>query len=463
MRRPAPGCGGRRATEAPASARRGRRGPGGRAGRDGVGAHAARAGLDGSETVAGAIAGGRASALFAVLAGVGVALATGGAGHPPGSPRPATSAPRSYAGAASGLLVRGALVALVGFALVELDSPVAVILRLLRPAVRGRDAAVAAARAGAGRAGRGVVRPRAGREPCAARGPAGAAGRPTGVRRARRAGRPAAGAGPDRLLPGAAVGDLPARRDGGGPDGPALDPGRGVAARAGVRRSRWSRRRGRRCCSARAAARRRSARSSRSAATARSRPTPGGGWRWRHRTPVRRSTSRTPRGRRWPCWVPRCWWPGSRRAVTWPLAAVGALPLTLYTVHVTALALYPAEAAEASGVSAGTLLVVHLVAALVIGGTLCAARAARAAGGRHRRRVRGRPTSDRRAPGTAGAVTGRTRIAGRNRLAINSRRGPMAGPFRPCRPGPGRRAVPAGPRDRGAELICAPRHRRRWP
>jgi hypothetical protein len=53
--------------------------------------------------------------------------------------------------------------------------------------------------------------------------------------------------------------------------------------------------------------------------------------------------------------------------VVWPLAAVGALPLTLYTVHVTALALYPAEAAEAAGLSAGTLLVVHLVAALVIG------------------------------------------------------------------------------------------------
>ena len=53
--------------------------------------------------------------------------------------------------------------------------------------------------------------------------------------------------------------------------------------------------------------------------------------------------------------------------VLWPLAAVGALPLTLYTLHVTALALYPPEAAEAGGTSGGTLLVVHLVAALVIG------------------------------------------------------------------------------------------------
>jgi hypothetical protein len=53
--------------------------------------------------------------------------------------------------------------------------------------------------------------------------------------------------------------------------------------------------------------------------------------------------------------------------VLWPFAAVGALPLTLYTLHVTALALYPPEAAEAAGTSVGTLLVVHLVAALVIG------------------------------------------------------------------------------------------------
>ena len=47
----------------------------------------------GRETLAGAIAGGRASALFAVLAGVGVALATGGprpparAARTPGPPR----------------------------------------------------------------------------------------------------------------------------------------------------------------------------------------------------------------------------------------------------------------------------------------------------------------------------------------------------------------------------------------
>ena len=95
-------------------------------------------GPDGRETVAGAVAAGRASALFAVLAGVGVALATGGPAASPKGPRPAASAPRAYggppaagrahAGAAAGLLVRGALVALVGFALVALDPPVAVIL-----------------------------------------------------------------------------------------------------------------------------------------------------------------------------------------------------------------------------------------------------------------------------------------------------------------------------------------------
>jgi uncharacterized membrane protein len=75
---------------------------------------------DGTETVAGAVAAGRASALFAVLAGVGIALGTGGT-RPP-------AAGRAHAAAAAGLLVRGVLVALVGLALVELEPPVAVIL-----------------------------------------------------------------------------------------------------------------------------------------------------------------------------------------------------------------------------------------------------------------------------------------------------------------------------------------------
>jgi hypothetical protein len=77
-------------------------------------------GPDSTATVAGAVAAGRASALFAVLAGVGIALGTGGI-QPPVSGR-------AHAAAAAGLLVRGVLVALVGLALVELDPPVAVIL-----------------------------------------------------------------------------------------------------------------------------------------------------------------------------------------------------------------------------------------------------------------------------------------------------------------------------------------------
>ena len=55
----------------------------------------------GAETAAGAIAAGRASALFAVLAGVGIALGTGG-------PAP-VSGGRAHAAAAAGLVVRGVL------------------------------------------------------------------------------------------------------------------------------------------------------------------------------------------------------------------------------------------------------------------------------------------------------------------------------------------------------------------
>ncbi|MBL8926073.1 MAG: DUF1624 domain-containing protein, partial [Pseudonocardia sp.] len=57
----------------------------------------------------------------------------------------------------------------------------------------------------------------------------------------------------------------------------------------------------------------------------------------------------------------------------WPLAAVGAMPLTLYTVHVTALALFPVEAAQAVGTPAGALLVTHLLVALAIAVTVRAA------------------------------------------------------------------------------------------
>jgi uncharacterized membrane protein len=76
---------------------------------------------DGDEpTLTGAVASGRASALFAVLAGVGVALATGGRQRPAG--------PRAHLGAAAALVVRGMLVGALGLTLVALDPPVAVIL-----------------------------------------------------------------------------------------------------------------------------------------------------------------------------------------------------------------------------------------------------------------------------------------------------------------------------------------------
>ncbi len=80
--------------------------------------------------------------------------------------------------------------------------------------------------------------------------------------------------------------------------------------------------------------------------------------------------------------------------LVWPLAAVGAMPLTLYTLHVTALALFPAEAI---GTSAGALLVAHLLAALVIGVAVRAAgrrgpleAVVRAVSGGARRAVAGR-------------------------------------------------------------------------
>jgi uncharacterized membrane protein len=71
-------------------------------------------------TLTGAVASGRASALFAVLAGVGVALSTGG--------RNRLASPRDHLGAAVALAVRGVLVGALGLSLVALDPPVAVIL-----------------------------------------------------------------------------------------------------------------------------------------------------------------------------------------------------------------------------------------------------------------------------------------------------------------------------------------------
>ena len=73
---------------------------------------------DGEATLSALLAEGRASALFAVLAGVGVALYAGG----PQRPRDGRLA------LGAGLAVRGVLVGLIGLLLVELDPPVLVIL-----------------------------------------------------------------------------------------------------------------------------------------------------------------------------------------------------------------------------------------------------------------------------------------------------------------------------------------------
>lgn len=77
-------------------------------------------GPDGELTLTGLLANGRSSALFAVLAGVGVALAYGGARPPPTG--------RAHAAAAAALVVRGLLVAFLGLVLVAFGPPVAVIL-----------------------------------------------------------------------------------------------------------------------------------------------------------------------------------------------------------------------------------------------------------------------------------------------------------------------------------------------
>ena len=146
----------------------------------------------GTETLAGAVAAGRASALFAVLAGVGVALSTGGR-TPPARGRPhAAAAPVAGARCAGGAGRVGARRARSAGG----GDP-----RLLRAAVLSGDTPGAAARTHPGGAGGGVVRARAGGEPRAARGPGGLARRPAGVRGVRRARRVAARAHADRLLP----------------------------------------------------------------------------------------------------------------------------------------------------------------------------------------------------------------------------------------------------------------------
>ena len=318
----------------------------------------------GTETVAGAVAAGRASALFAVLAGVGIALGTGG-------PAP-LSGSRAHAGAAAGLAVRGLLVGLVGLALVELDPPVAVILAyygllfvLATPLLRLRAPALAAAATVwcvAGPVLSHVLR--AGRRAWPGDQPGFAAlGAPADLLRELTL----TGYYPvlpwlTYLLAGMAVGRLDLRSPRvaagllGGGAGLAVAAWAGSALLLG----------------------------------------PGGGAAVLGPDLAERRYGTVPTGTWW--WLaveaPHTGTPfdlahttGTALAVlgvmlllaravpvlVWPLAAVGAMPLTLYTLHVTALAEFPVESAGAAGLTPGTLLVVHLVAALVIGTAVRAA------------------------------------------------------------------------------------------
>lgn len=97
---------------------------------------------DGTTSPAYLLASGRASAVFAVLAGVGLALATGARRPPAG---------RAWAGAGAATLVRGLLIGLVGLAVATADTGIAVVLAyygalfLLAPPLLGlRPAATAA-------------------------------------------------------------------------------------------------------------------------------------------------------------------------------------------------------------------------------------------------------------------------------------------------------------------------------
>ena len=318
----------------------------------------------GTETVAGAVAAGRASALFAVLAGVGIALGTGGPAPPSGS--------RAHAGAAAGLAVRGLLVGLVGLALVELDPPVAVILAyygllfvLATPLLRLRAPALAAMAAVwcvAGPVLSHVLR--AGRRAWPGDQPGFAAlGAPADLLRELTL----TGYYPvlpwlTYVLAGMAVGRLDLRSPRvaagllGGGAGLAVAAWAGSALLLG----------------------------------------PGGGAAVLGPDLAERRYGTVPTGTWW--WLaveaPHTGTPfdlahttGTALAVlgvmlllaravpvlVWPLAAVGAMPLTLYTLHVTALAEFPVESAGAAGLTPGTLLVVHLVAALVIGTAVRAA------------------------------------------------------------------------------------------
>ena len=236
-------------------------------------------------TLTGLVADGRSSALFAVLAGVGVALATGG-------PRRRRT-PGAHLAAAAGLVVRGragrAARAVAGGAS---TPPVAVILayygllfvvaapllRLPRRRCWPRAAVVSC-----------VLAPVL--EPPAARRPAARPGRRSpGWPRSAEPGRAAASrsrlTGYYPVLPWT---DLPAGRDGRGPAGPAPGPRWRPVCWSAAPGWRWPRRGRRRCCSGRgggaAALGRRGA--GRAQLRHHARPTAGGGWPSTRRTPAR--------------------------------------------------------------------------------------------------------------------------------------------------------------------------------
>jgi uncharacterized membrane protein len=317
-----------------------------------------------TETVAGAVAAGRASALFAVLAGVGIALGTGG-------PVPLRGA-REHLAAAAGLVVRGLLVALVGLVLVALEPPVAVILVyygllfvLATPLLRLRAPVLAVAAVVwcvAGPVLSHVLR--AGRRAWPGDQPGFAAlAEPAQMLRELTL----TGYYPvlpwlTYLLAGMAVGRLDLRSTrvaavllGGGAGlavaawaGSALllGPGGGAAV---LGEELGERRYG---------------------------TVPTDTWWW---LAVEAPHTGTPfdlahtTGTALAVLGAMLLLARAAPALVWPLAAVGAMPLTLYTLHVTALAVFPTTAAEAAGITAGELLVAHLVAVLVIGTAVRAA------------------------------------------------------------------------------------------
>ena len=312
----------------------------------------------GAETAAGVIAAGRASALFAVLAGVGIALGTGG-------PTPPTGA-RAHAAAAAGLVVRGLLVALVGLTLVELGPPVAVILAyygllfvLATPLLRLRAPVLAALAAVWCVAGPVLSHAlRLGRRAWPGDQPGfEALAAPAALLREL----VLTGYYPvlpwlTYLLAGMAVGRLDLRSTrvaagllGGGAAlavaawaGSALllGPGGGAAVLGP------------------------------DLADRRYGTVPTDTWWW---LAVEAPHTGTPfdlahtTGTALVVLGAMLLLARAAPAVVWPFAAVGAMTLTLYTLHVTALAVFPVEAAERAGLTDRSLLAAHLAAVLVIG------------------------------------------------------------------------------------------------